>query len=97
MVCGPSRTQCLRNLLDEGAGGVYAPRDHAAAQGLCGRPYLGVYRDRSKWAAHIRYRGKRLYIGSFDDEVEAAKARDRKAYELHGEFAYLNLPEDFGR
>jgi len=31
-----------------------------------------------------------------DDEVEAAKARDRKAYELHGEFAYLNFPEDYG-
>ena len=35
------------------------------------------------------------YLGLFDDEVEAAKARDRKAYELHGEFAYLNFPEDF--
>ncbi len=25
----------------------------------------------------------------------AAKARNRKAYELHGPYAYLNLPEDF--
>ena len=38
--------------------------------------------------------GKAYYLGFFDDEVEAAKARDRKAYELHGEFAYLNFPED---
>ena len=36
-------------------------------------------------------------MGPIDDEVEAAKARDRKAWELHGEFAYLNFPEDYGR
>jgi hypothetical protein len=30
------------------------------------------------------------------DHIEAAKARDRKAYELHGRFAYLNFPEDYG-
>ena len=32
-------------------------------------------------------------LGRFDTKIEAAKARDRKAYELHGEFAYLNFPE----
>lgn len=29
------------------------------------------------------------------DPIEAAKARDRVARELHGEFAYLNFPEEF--
>jgi hypothetical protein len=29
-------------------------------------------------------------------EFAAAKARDRKAFELHGQFAYLNFPEDYG-
>jgi len=42
-------------------------------------------------------RGKHHYMGLFDDEVEAAKASDRKAWELLGEFAYLNFPEDYGR
>ena len=32
-----------------------------------------------------------------DREVEAAKARDRKAYELAGEFAVLNFPGEAGR
>jgi len=57
--------------------------------------FVGVYWSKGKWVAAIRWRGKYYYVGSFDDEVEAAKARDRKAYELHGEFAYLNFPEDF--
>ena len=35
------------------------------------------------------------HIGTFDCEIEAAKAYDKKAYELHGEFAYLNFPEDY--
>jgi hypothetical protein len=59
--------------------------------------FVGVHRHGNKWEASIRYRGELLYLGRFDDEVEAAKARDRKAYELHGEYAYLNFPEDFRR
>jgi len=59
--------------------------------------YVGVYRYRDKWSANVTHRGKCYYVGIFDDEVEAAKARDRKAYELHGEYAYLNFPEDFAR
>ena len=57
--------------------------------------FVGVGRRKDKWVAGIEVRGKRYHIGTFDDEVEAAKARDRKAYELHGQYAYLNFPEDF--
>jgi hypothetical protein len=60
-------------------------------------PFIGVNRQRDRWQAAITCRGKFHYLGLFEDEVEAAKARDRKAYELNGEFAYLNFPEDFGR
>ncbi len=59
--------------------------------------FVGVYRRRDKWVAHVTRRGKYYYLGIFDDEVAAAKARDRKAYELHGEYAYLNFPEDLAR
>ena len=59
--------------------------------------FVGVYRRGNKWIAHVTHRGKYHYVGLFADDVEAAKARDRKAYELHGEYAYLNFPEDFGR
>jgi hypothetical protein len=57
--------------------------------------FVGVRRKKDKWAAGIQCRGEHFFLGLFDDEVEAAKARDRKAYELHGEYAYLNFPEDF--
>ncbi|MEN6576647.1 MAG: HNH endonuclease [Phycisphaerales bacterium] len=59
--------------------------------------FVGVSRHGDKWMAYINWRGKHYHLGLFDDEVEAAKARDRKAWELHGEFAYLNFPEDYGR
>jgi hypothetical protein len=59
--------------------------------------FVGVSRHGNKWAAQITWRGECFYLGLFEDEVEAAKARDRKAYELHGEHAYLNFPEDFRR
>ncbi len=59
--------------------------------------YAGVYKNRNKWEARIRHRGKYYYLGLFDSPIEAAKARDRMAYALHGLFAYLNFPEDFPR
>jgi hypothetical protein len=59
--------------------------------------FVGVHRNGTKWAAVITCRGKNHYLGRYADPVEAAKVRDRKAYELHGPFAYLNFPEDFPR
>jgi hypothetical protein len=57
--------------------------------------FVGVHRQGDKWVAGISCRGTYYYLGLFDDEVEAAKARDRKAYELHGVHAYLNFPKDY--
>jgi hypothetical protein len=57
--------------------------------------FVGVYPHKDKWIAEITSHGRHFYLGYFDDEVQAAKARDRKAWELHGEFAYLNFPEDY--
>ena len=46
-----------------------------------------------KWEVRITKCGKRRYLGTFDDEMEAAIAYDRKAEVLFGEFAYLNFPQ----
>jgi hypothetical protein len=52
------------------------------------------FKRNSKWRAKITYKGKRIFLGYFDDEEAAARAYDAKARELFGEFAWLNLPED---
>jgi hypothetical protein len=58
--------------------------------------FKGIMWDkrRSTWQAMIGYKGKKIFIGYFDDETAAARAYDTKAKELYGEFAALNFPEN---
>lgn len=76
------------------------------SQNLCNRqkyrgttPYKGVFyrKDRDKYYARISFAGRKHYLGLYDDPVEAARAYDRKARELHGPYARLNFPEDTER
>jgi hypothetical protein len=105
MIMGPRKGYVVHHLDRNGLNNrrdnlqVCTPRQHMAARGPMGGAsrFVGVYRrGENRWEARIRCRGKVYYLGYFDDEIAAAKARDRKAYELHGEFAYLNFPEDYG-
>jgi hypothetical protein len=66
----------------------YNTRSHGGVSG-----FKGVTPHRDKWEAKISIRGETLHLGLYDDPVEAAKVRDRKALELQGPFAYLNFPE----
>ena|GEM_PF-345854 len=59
--------------------------------------FRGVWPCGNKWGARIGHQRRLLHIGVFDDPAEAARAYDRKAIELHGEFACLNFPEEAGR
>lgn len=45
---------------------------------------------RKKWQAAIKVNGQTIYLGLFENEVDAAKAYNRAAKELHGKFARLN-------
>jgi hypothetical protein len=66
------------------------------SQNSCNKPkksntssrFIGVcfVKRRSLWCAKTRYKGKTIWLGTFDAEIEAAK-------KYHGEFARLNFPE----
>ena len=58
--------------------------------------YKGVSWDgrAKKWRAMIHVHGRPMYLGGFDDEVEAAKAYDGAARIYHREFAVLNFPDN---
>lgn len=57
--------------------------------------YKGVSKgqDKDRWKGSIKSGDIVCNLGLFDDEIECAKAYDRKALELNKEFAYLNFPE----
>jgi hypothetical protein len=58
--------------------------------------YIGVTWDKNckKWRSSVMHYSKQIYIGLFNDKIEAAKARDIKAIELFGKFAVLNFPQE---
>ena len=57
--------------------------------------YKGVKRNKknNNWRVNISYKGNKYEIGSFVDEEMAARAYDKKAKQLFGEFAYLNFKD----
>ena len=56
---------------------------------------LGIHPAGKKWRAIIHKDGETVYDKVFTNKIQAARARDRKAVELFGEFASLNFPEEF--
>ncbi len=56
--------------------------------------FRGVYfqKDHRKWAAYIVEAGKKIFLGYFDSEIEAARVYDGAARKYRGEFACPNFP-----
>lgn len=51
---------------------------------------VSISNDGKKWVATTSFNSKQIYIGIFNTEMEAAKAYDKKALELFGEYACTN-------
>lgn len=59
--------------------------------------YRGVHysKNRGKWQAIFNYAGVRYYVGSYETELEAARAYNVRALAVVGEHAILNdLPNE---
>jgi stress response protein YsnF len=58
--------------------------------------YIGVHlrKKQNRWETSIRHNEKRIFLGSFKNEFDAAKVYDAAAKKYHGEFARLNFPEE---
>jgi hypothetical protein len=56
--------------------------------------YKGVFfeKRRERWRAEIRFDHRRIKLGDFPNEIEAAKAYDKIAWLCFGEFARTNFP-----
>lgn len=54
--------------------------------------YRGVTKMGNKWVGRVGHKGKYVYCGSFDKEIEAAMARDRMASGLGYSDEGLNFP-----
>ncbi len=72
-------------------------RNRAKWQRACTSPYKGVSRNKrsGKYRAYVNYQGRRIHLGSFAREIDAARAYDRAARQYHGRFARLDFPEEW--
>lgn len=53
--------------------------------------YIGVHFNKNKWISSIQMNNKKVYLGAFDNEVDAAKARDVATKEHYGEYGNINF------
>lgn len=69
---------------------------NAAKRSGCLSQYKGVSFDRkmNQWFATIWFEGRSIALGHYIEEIDAARAYDRAAVELFGEFARLNFPQE---
>jgi len=58
--------------------------------------FIGVhfYKPQGNWSSTITHNGEKIWLGRFDNEIDAAMAYDEAAKKYRGEFARLNFPQE---
>jgi AP2 domain len=56
--------------------------------------YRGVTFIQNRYRVNIAAYGKQIFVGGFDNPIDAARAYDRAAQKIHGEYAKLNFPNE---
>jgi len=66
-------------------------RTHKKSHNMIPSRFRGVTIERGRWKAQIGYDGKTHHIGTYDTDVEAAKAYDKEYIKVHGTKALCNF------
>ena len=75
-VCSPSENQCNRG------------KEKSNTSGFKG---VGFDKRNNKWYARVGFSKNKKWLGYFTSKTKAARAYDKVARQLHGEFAFLNF------
>lgn len=91
------RLDCRKGNLRIAIGLMRAQQHRRKRRCLTSR-FKGVHWDteRQIWCAKIRVDGLRIFIGRYEDEMDAAAAYDASALHHFGEFARVNFPATDG-
>ena len=60
----------------------------------CSSQFKGVRWHNEKWDSRIRFQGKYIYLGRFENEADAATVYNKAAIKYFGEFAKINELEE---
>jgi hypothetical protein len=88
-----------RNRLDNRRANLRVVERSANSMNVPGRgasSFVGVswFRPAKLWRAYMQVDGRRVELGYFKEEREAAKARDRAFIAAYGAIVTVNLPEE---
>ena len=71
-------------------------QQNARKRSNCTSKHKGVcwHKSYKKWRANIMIKGRNIYLGCRESEIECAQLYDKKAIELFGEFANTNFAKE---
>jgi len=86
-----------RKKMSESRKGTHVRRGIKTFNSETSSKYVGVHwhKRNKKWEASIKLKNKKIFLGDFDNESDAALAYDKRAIEFWGESACLNFDLEY--